>query len=135
MIGCIGNGVRRFHLKSEAFQTVRGRGGQKSSQSRVELDIERSHTNSQTRSVYKLVWALNVSPAIDSSVKLLVASIGAARGTSCKNEALSLHIDAISTWRKSLMGSDNAIDNMTATTIIDTCNVGSLVPNLCETDK
>jgi hypothetical protein len=39
IIACIGNGVRRFQFKSEAFQTIQGR-AQPSSKSRLQPDIE-----------------------------------------------------------------------------------------------
>lgn len=157
MIACIGNGVRRFHLKSEAFQTIQSR-AQPSSQSRVQADIERPPLNPQTRLINKFVWALDAkelkydmtihrvyvlnlprhidaSPVINASVELLVASIEAARGSSCRNEASVLHINAISTLRKYLMAGGNAIDNITTIWIIDTCNVSSLASSPCETDK
>jgi hypothetical protein len=114
--------------------------------------------NPQTRLINKLIWALDVkevkhdmtihgvyilnlpryvgaSPVIDASVELLVVSIGASKGTSCNSEALTLHINAISTSRKSSMEDGNAIDNMTAIFIIDKCNVSSLASRPCETDK
>jgi len=157
MIACIGNGVRRFHLKSEAFQTIQSR-AQPSSQSRVQADIERPSLNPQTRLINNLVWALdakevkydmtihgvyvlnlprhiNASPVINASVELLIASIEAARGSSCKSEALELRIDAISTLRKYLMAGGNAIDKITTIWIIDTCKVSSLASRPCETDK
>jgi hypothetical protein len=78
---------------------------------------------------------VGASPVIDASVELLVASIGGARRTPCKNEALALHINETLTLRKSLMAGGNAIDNMTAIWIIDTCNVSLLASSPCETDK
>ncbi|KAH7174016.1 uncharacterized protein B0J16DRAFT_199587 [Fusarium flagelliforme] len=99
MIAYIGNGVRRFHFKSEAFQTIQSR-AQPSCQSRVQLDIEWPPLNCQTWLINKLVWALDAkdvkydmaihgiyilnlpryggaSSVIDASVELLLASIGA----------------------------------------------------------
>ncbi|KAF4967250.1 hypothetical protein FSARC_5162 [Fusarium sarcochroum] len=144
-LACVGNGLRRFNFKRENFQVVQGRARQ-ASKAQVTGPLRPGPSNTETQLISRLVSTLEIkdirydimsygtfildlprhvgsSPAVDASIAALVSSFDVLRDTRSRPGALALHINAVSTLRKSLQDTSQACttSNMAAIWLIYVC--------------